>query len=92
MQKNEQGQDPAPNHANQLIRYAYASILFIIHRDARGFAPACPPKTWTARDLDLMAELDRSRSHLSSEATLSDLWALVTAGIDVRDGALDTTA
>src|SRR5437016_8675243 len=50
--KNEQGHDPAPNHANQLIGYAYASILSVIHRDARGFAPACPPKTWTARDLD----------------------------------------
>jgi hypothetical protein len=41
--KNAQGRGPAPK------TYMDEAKFLCFERDGCGFAPACPPKTWTAR-------------------------------------------
>jgi hypothetical protein len=59
------------------ITKRYAKLtprISVVDRDGCGFAPACPPKTWTARSsaLQVASPLDLATS------TLADLPGLVT--------------
>jgi hypothetical protein len=73
--KIEQGRGPAPKNANPLnLTLSLRLEFLLLIETAAAFAPACPPKTWTARSSarQVASPLDLATS------TLADLPGLVT--------------
>jgi hypothetical protein len=72
--KNRAGPRPCSEKRKSTKRYAELTPrISVIDRDGCGFAPPCPPKTWTARSsaLQVASPLDLATS------TLADLPGLV---------------
>jgi hypothetical protein len=75
LKKIEQGRGPAPKNANPLnLTLSLRLEFLLLIETAAAFAPACPPKTWTARSSarQVASPLDLATS------TLADLPELVT--------------
>jgi hypothetical protein len=75
LKKNRAGPRPCSEKTQITKRYAELTPrISVVDRDGCGFAPACPPKTWTARSsaLQVASPLDLATS------TLADLPGLVT--------------